>query len=126
MAAARHGLAGLVPEATARHLCQQYGHQSLRILGEVRRDPRAGEPLLEGHPFCAAEIRHILAFENAPRLCDVMLRRTEMQMLVSHRRQADLAGRVAGIMACYYHWDPARLREELDRYLDHVRKTTLS
>jgi glycerol-3-phosphate dehydrogenase len=126
MAAARHGLAGLVPEATARHLCQQYGHQSLRILGEVRRDPRAGEPLLEGHPFCAAEIRHILAFENAPRLCDVMLRRTEMQMLVSHRRQADLAGRVAGIMACYYHWDPARLREELDRYLDHVRQSTLS
>jgi hypothetical protein len=33
---------------------------------------------------------------------------------------------VAGIMACYYHWDPARLREELDRYLDHVRQSTLS
>jgi glycerol-3-phosphate dehydrogenase len=123
--AAWQGLAGLVPEGTARHLCQQYGHQSLRILKEVRRNPAAGAPLLEGHPFCAAEIRHILAYENAPHLCDVMLRRTEMQMLVSHRRQPELAGRVARIMACFYGWDPPRLQAELDHYLDYVRKTII-
>ena len=123
--AAALGLAGLVPEATARHLCQQYGRQSLRILREVRRDPASGAPLLEGHPFCAAEIRHILAFENAPRLDDVMLRRTEMQMLVSHRRQPELAGRVARIMACFYGWDPARTRAELDRYLEYIGNTII-
>jgi glycerol-3-phosphate dehydrogenase len=124
-AAAEGGLAGLVPEGTGRYLCQQYGRQSLRILKEVRRDPAGGEPLLEGHPFCAAEIRHILAFENAPRLCDVMMRRTEMQMLVSHRRQPDLAGRVARIMACFYGWDPPKVQAELDHYLDYVRKTII-
>ncbi len=124
-AVAAQGLAGLVPEATGRHLYQQYGRQSLRILREVRRDPPGGAPLLEGHPFCAAEIRHILAFENAPCLCDVMLRRTEMQMLVSHRRQPELAARVARIMACYYGWTPDRVRAELDRYLEYVRKTVI-
>ena len=121
--AAERGLAGLVPEAAGRHLHQQYGRQALRILAEVRRDPASGQPLLEGHPFCAAEIRHILAFENAPRLCDVMLRRTEMQMLVGHDRQPALAGRVASLMACAYGWGPAREREELDRYLQYVRDT---
>jgi glycerol-3-phosphate dehydrogenase len=124
-AAAEHGLDRLVPAATARHLHQQYGHQSLRILAEVRRCPGAGEPLLEGHPFCAAEILHILAFENAPRLTDVMMRRTEMQMLVSHRRQPELAGRVAGIMAGFYGWEPDRLQAELDRYLEYVRHTVI-
>ena len=124
--AAAQGLAGLVPEATARHLCQQYGQQSLRILREVRRDPAAGAPLLEGQPFCAAEIRHILAFENAPRLCDVMQRRTEMQMLVHHGRQPVLAGRVAQLMAGAYGWDPARTQAELERYLDHVRHTVIA
>ena len=124
-AAAGAGLAGLVPETTARHLCQQYGRQSLRILREVLRDPASGAPLLAGHPFCAAEIRHILAFENAPRLVDVMLRRTEMQMLVSHLRQGELAARVARIMACHYGWDPPRVRAELDEYLEYVRKTVI-
>ena len=114
-----------MPEATARHLHQQYGSQALRILKEVQRCPEEGEPLLEGYPFCPAEIRHILAFENAPRLCDLMLRRTEMQMLVPHQRQPELARRVAGIMACYYGWDPARLDEELERYLAYVRRTVL-
>jgi glycerol-3-phosphate dehydrogenase len=117
------GLGRLVPPATARHLHQQYGQQSLRILAEVRRCPAAGAPLLEGHPFCAAEIRHILAFENAPRLSDVMLRRTEMQMLVAHQRQPELAAQVARIMASYYGWGQGRLQAELDQYLEHVRNT---
>lgn len=124
-AAASLGLGGLVPEATARHLHQQYGNQGLRILREVRRDPGSGAPLLDGHPFCAAEVRHILAFENAPRLGDLMLRRTEMQMLVAHGRQPELAGRVARIMAAAYGWDPAREREEVARYLDYVARTVL-
>jgi glycerol-3-phosphate dehydrogenase len=124
-AAAHLGLADLVPEATARHLHQQYGSQALRILKEVQRCPEEGKPLLAGHPFCPAEVRHILAFENAPRLCDLMLRRTEMQMLVPHQRQPELARRVAGIMACCYGWDPARVDEELERYLGYVRRTVL-
>jgi len=123
--ASARGLDRLVPEATARHLHQQYGRQSLRILAEVRRCPAAGEPLLAGHPFCAAEIEHILAFENAPRLADLMLRRTEMQLLVDYRRQPELAARVARIMACFCHWGPERQQAELDGYLERVRGTVV-
>jgi len=123
--AAEQGLDGLLPERTERHLHQQYGRQSLAILREVRRSPASGAPLLEGHPFCPAEFGHILAFENAPRLADVMLRRTEMQMLVPHQLQPVLAGRVAAVMACRYGWEPARVREELERYLAYVRNTII-
>lgn len=116
-------LEGLLPEATLRHLHQQYGQGAVAILDEVKRCPAQGEPLLEGHPFCAAEVQHILAFENAPHLVDVMLRRTEMQMLVSHKRQPELAHRVAAIMARAYGWDEARTGQEIDWYLTYIRQT---
>jgi glycerol-3-phosphate dehydrogenase len=121
--AADQGLAGLLPDPVLRHLHQQYGRRALAILREVRRAPAAGAPLVPGHPFCAAEIGHILTFENAPRLADVMLRRTEMQMLVPFALQPELARRVAGIMACRYGWDAARTAEELDGYLAFVHRT---
>ena len=118
-------LEGLLPEGTLRHLHQQYGHGALGILGAVNACPAQGEPLLPGYPFGPAEIQHILAFENAPHLLDVMVRRTEMQLTISHRRQAELASRVAGILACRYGWDAAQTQGELDRYLAHVRGTVL-
>ena len=117
------GLTGLVPEAALRHLHQQYGQGAVRILAGIRAEPASGAPLLDGHPFCRAEVEHILAFENAPTLRDMMMRRTEMQWTVPHPRQAELAHRVAGIMACFYAWDDRRLRLETARYLDDVRAT---
>ena len=94
-----------------------------RVLAGIRADPAGGRPLLEGHPFCPAEIRHILAFENAPTLMDMMMRRTEMQLTVDHRQQPGLAAKVAEIMGSFYGWEYTRLREELRRYLDYVRNT---
>jgi len=114
-------LEDLVPDATLRHLHQQYGQGALSILREVRLCPGSGEPLVAGHPYCAAEIHHLLAFEDAPRLTDVMLRRTEMGLEVSHRRQGELAGRVAELMGRRYGWSEARVQEELGSHLDGVR-----
>jgi glycerol-3-phosphate dehydrogenase len=57
---------------------------------------------------------------------DVMMRRTELSMVVSHRLQEDLAGRIARIMARVYGWDEQRTQDERSRYLDHVRKTIFS
>ena len=122
-AAARQGLDRLLPEAATRRLHQQYGRRALAILREVRRDPPSGAPLLEGNPACAAEILHILRFENAPRLADVMQRRTELQMEVGRRRQAELAGRVVRVLAGYYGWSEERAGEELDGYLAGLRET---
>jgi len=111
------------PEPVLRHLHQQYGKAALAILAGIQADPAAGRPLLEGHPFCPAEVRHILAFENAPTLMDMMMRRTEMQLTVDHRRQPGLAAKVAEIMGSFYGWDDTRRREELSRYLEYVRNT---
>jgi glycerol-3-phosphate dehydrogenase len=118
------GLDNLVPGSILRHLHQQYGQGSVGILAEIKADPASGLPLLEGHPFCPAEIQHILAFENAPTLMDLMLRRTEMQLTVSHLLQKELAGKVAGIVSRFYGWDEARAGQEIHRYLDYIQKTT--
>jgi glycerol-3-phosphate dehydrogenase len=120
------GLAGAAPEPVLVHLHQQYGQAAFAILAALKAAPGAGAPLVEGHPFCEAELRHILAFENAPTLMDVMMRRTELSMVVSHRLQEDLAGRIARIMARVYGWDEQRTQDERSRYLDHVRKTIFS
>ena len=125
-ALAELGLERLLPEATLRHLHQQYGQGALGILREVQACPGQGEPLLPGYPFCEAEIQHILAFENAPHLQDVMVRRTEMQLTISHRIQEQLAARVAAILARRYGWDAARTQGEMDRYLAQVRATVLA
>jgi glycerol-3-phosphate dehydrogenase len=117
------GLCDVAPEPLRRHLHQKYGRGALGILQEIRRQPALGEPLLEGQSFCAAEIQHILAFENAPRLADVMGRRTEMAMVVPASQQAMLAGRVAALMARAYGWDGARTREEVDGYLQAFSTT---
>ncbi|HJW72067.1 MAG TPA: glycerol-3-phosphate dehydrogenase/oxidase [Geothrix sp.] len=115
------GLNGALPEARRRYLHQKYGHGAVGILREVKRAPELGQPLLDGQPFCQAELHHILAFEQAPHLVDVMARRTEMAMVVSHLRQPDLAAKVAPILAAYYGWEEARQAEECRAYLDHIR-----
>jgi glycerol-3-phosphate dehydrogenase len=122
-ALARLRLQGLLPEPALAHLHQQYGHGALGILREVRDAPAAGAPLLPGLATCAAELHHILAFENAPSLMDVMLRRTELQLRVSHTLQPVLAARVAAIMGCWYGWDEGRRRDEVERYLAFLRTT---
>lgn len=123
-AAARDlGLAAALPEPLRRHLHQTYGQGALGILKEIRRHPDLGEPLIESQPFCTAEVQHILAFENAPRLADVMARRTEMAMVVPASQQPMLAGRVAALMARAYAWDAARTQEEVDGYLQAFSTT---
>ncbi len=119
------GLAGAAPEALQRHLHQQYGHGAFAILAEIKADPASGRPFLEGHPYCPAEVRHILAFENAPTLMDLMMRRTEMQLMVSHLQQAELAGKVAAVMGTFYGWDERRTALETSRYLDYIGKTII-
>jgi glycerol-3-phosphate dehydrogenase len=119
------GLAASAPEPLRRHLHQQYGRGALDILREIRRQPALGEPLVEGQAFCEAELQHILAYENAPRLADVLARRTELAMVASAALQPALAGRVAARMARAYGWDAARTGEEVDSYL-RAFSTTLA
>jgi len=104
------------------HFYTQYGRGGLAILEDISENPAAGNPFLEGYPFCEAEILYILKQENAPKLMDVLCRRTEAQWLVWHHRQAKLAADVAAIMAHYYSWSDEVRTEEIGQYLDYVAK----
>jgi glycerol-3-phosphate dehydrogenase len=120
---AARGLAGVCSSELLAHLHQQYGRQAISILAAIRDEPRTGAPLLDGYPFSEAEVGFILERENAPRLIDVLCRRTEAQWVIWHHQQPRLAEKVAGIMARYYRWPAKRRGQEIDHYLDYVRQT---
>ena len=105
------------------YLYLQFGTQGLQILEDIKANPSLGEPLLEGYPHCEAEIRFILERENAPKLIDVLCRRTEAQWMIWHYLQPELASGVAEIMADYYGWDDNRKSAEIQEYLDYVENT---
>ncbi len=105
------------------YLHQQFGRQGIDILENIRRNPGSGEPLLNGYPHCGEEIRFILEHENAPRLMDVMCRRTEAQWQIWHHRQEEIAARVADIMGAYYGWSADRKGAEIRDYLNYIGNT---
>ena len=105
------------------YLHTQFGRQGIQILEDIKKNPEQGQPLLEGYPHCEAEIRFILENENAPKLLDVLCRRTEAQWMIWHHLQPELASQVAEIMADYYGWDAERKQAEIQEYLDYVANT---
>ncbi|MFY9114327.1 MAG: glycerol-3-phosphate dehydrogenase/oxidase [Dethiobacteria bacterium] len=105
------------------YLYRQFGRQGITILEEIRKNPESGQSLLEGYPHCRAEIEFILEYENAPKLVDVLCRRTEAQWMIWHYKQPRLAAAVAGIMASFYGWSMERKEAEIKEYLAYVENT---
>jgi len=105
------------------HFYTQYGRGGLEILTIIKENPRAGKPLLAGYPYCEAEILYILEYENTPRLCDLLCRRTEAQWTVWHYEQPALAEAVASIMASYYGWSKNIKAAEIAEYLEYIAKS---
>lgn len=105
------------------YLHQQFGRGAVTILENIKKTPSSGKPLLEGYPHCKAEIRYILENENAPRLIDILCRRTEAQWMVWHHKQPELAEKVASVMGTYYRWSATKKAREIKDYLDYVEKT---
>ena len=57
-----------------------------------------------------------------PHLIDVFCRRTEMSLWIHHRRAFEAAENVANIMQKEYSWDNEIKNEEIQNYLDYVKK----
>ncbi len=101
----------------------QYGRGGIDILTEINKYPEKGKQFLKGYHHCEAEISYILKYENAPKLIDVLCRRTEAQWMIWHYKQPQLAEAVAEFMAYYYSWSEKRKAAEIREYLNYIENT---
>ncbi len=105
------------------HLYQQYGKGAMRILDLIKNDESLSEKLIEENDFTKAEILYTLRYELTPHLIDVFCRRTEMSLWIDHKKASEVAEKVASIMQKEYSWDDETKNNEIDQYIDYVRKT---
>ncbi|MHA1728610.1 MAG: glycerol-3-phosphate dehydrogenase/oxidase [Promethearchaeota archaeon] len=112
-----------LPKDILDALYQQYGRGVIEIVQDVTNNSNLGKRFLPENQFIPAEINYILKYEFAPRLIDVLCRRTEIALKIEHTRQHEIAEKVAKIMARIYGWDENQKKEEINYYLDYISKT---
>ena len=105
------------------HLYQQYGCGAIEIMNLIVKEPKLSERIVDENDFIKAEILYILRHELTPHLIDVFRRRTEMSLFIDHRKQIDVAKKVADIMAKEYSWSEEKKRMEIQHYLEYIKKT---
>ncbi len=118
--AAEKGLHNTAHPEQLQYFYTQFGRGGIEILENIKKYPESGLRLFEDYPHCRAEIDYILEYENAPKLIDILCRRTEAQWMIWHYRQPELANAVAEIMASYYSWNNEEKAAEIKEYLDYV------
>ncbi|MFX0074101.1 MAG: FAD-dependent oxidoreductase [Candidatus Hermodarchaeota archaeon] len=110
-------------EDISDHLYQQYGKGAMKILDMIIEDETLKERILDENDFIVAEILYVLRYELSPHLIDVFCRRTEMSLWIHHRRAAKAAEKVANIMQKEYSWDEETKNNEIQMYLEYVKKS---
>jgi glycerol-3-phosphate dehydrogenase len=91
------------------------GSAAVRLLAET---PAQELALIEGTPYCWAELRWAARHEQVVQLQDLMMRRTRLG-LVSPRGGAELLPRIAEICEAELGWGPARWAAEAQEYLEY-------
>ncbi len=105
------------------HLYQQYGKGAKKILDLMKADESLTERLIEENDFTKAEILYTLRYELTPHLIDVFCRRTEMSLLIDHKKASEVTKKVANIMQKEYSWNDSTKTNEINQYLDYINKT---
>ena len=105
------------------HLYQQYGKGAIKILELIKEDSSLANRIIEENNFVKAEIIYTLCYELTPHLIDVFCRRTEMSLWIHHNKAFEAANIVAELMANEYSWDENRKNQEIESYLDYIKKT---
>jgi len=106
------------------YLYQEYGKGIYEIMEIIKNNPDLKQRLIEDRPFIMGEIKYILEHEFAPKLIDVLYRRTEVWMLIHPKFQPEVAEKVANLMASYYGWDEETKKKEIDEYLTEIYKNS--
>jgi glycerol-3-phosphate dehydrogenase len=107
-------LAGL-DEELSEHLRRRYGSDAEVLARMIVDKPADAEPIVEGLPYVAAEVRFAARHEMAVGLDDVLARRTRSQ-LQDARATRRAAPAVAQLLAEELSWSPARLSDEIATY----------
>lgn len=110
-------------EDIADHIYQQYGKGALKILEIIRESEPLKEKILKDNCFIKAEIVYCLRYEMTPHLIDLFCRRTEMSLWISHKNAIKAAEIVADIMATEYNWNEEKKKQEINTYIEYVKKT---
>ncbi len=113
----------IIDEDISDHLYQQYGKGAIQILDMVKEDTSRKERIIDENDFINAEILYVLRYELSPHLIDVFCRRTEMSLWIHHRRASEAAEKVAEIMKKEYSWDNETKINEIQTYLNYVKKS---
>ncbi len=105
------------------HLYQQYGKGAIKILEMIKKNESLQEKIIEDNNFLKAEILYCLRYEPTPHLIDVFCRRTEMSLWIDHKIALKAARIVTEIMADEYSWDENKKNQEIEMYMDYIKKT---
>ena len=105
------------------HLYQQYGKGATKILEMIKKDESLQEKIIEDNDFIKAEILYCLRYEPTPHLIDVFCRRTEMSLWIDHKIALKAARKVAEIMADEYSWDENKKNQEIEFFMDYIKKS---
>ncbi len=107
----------------ADHIYQQYGKGALKILEIIRDSESLKEKIFKDNDFVKAEIIYCLRYEMTQHLIDLFCRRTEMSLWISHKNAIKAATIVADIMATEYNWNEDKKKQEINAYIEYVKKT---
>jgi len=109
----QYGLA----EDVARHLAKAYGSRAKEVAELARQG--LGQRLAETHPYLEAEVVYGIRHEMGVAVTDVLARRTRLAFLdIASARRA--LPRVLEIMGDELGWDPARRREEGQKFEEYL------
>jgi glycerol-3-phosphate dehydrogenase len=107
----------------ADNLYQQYGKGAIKILEMIWLDPSLADRIIDENYFIKAETLYSLRYEMTPHLIDVFCRRTEMSLWIKHEKVREAAEKVAEIMAKEYSWSEDKKKQEIEAYIDYIKKT---
>jgi glycerol-3-phosphate dehydrogenase len=109
-------------EDILEHLYHEYGRGIDEIFEIINKQSELEKRLVEHRFFILAEIKYIIEHEFAPRLVDVLYRRTEVWMLIHPKYQPEVAKKTAEILKEYYGWSEEKTRKEINDYLNVIYK----
>ncbi|MFX0080754.1 MAG: FAD-dependent oxidoreductase [Candidatus Hodarchaeota archaeon] len=110
-------------EDITEHIYQQYGKGTLKILEIIKENETLKEKILKENYFIKAEIVYCLRYEMTQHLMDLFCRRTEMSLWIGHKNAIKAAEIVADIMAREYDWNEEKKKQEINAYIEYVKKT---